>query len=262
MRMSRNLVKLGAVAAVIAGQALLFGGPAQAAEEGEVAVAGDQIHYIARGEERNVIEVDLFDGFYYIKDAVRMVAGPGCQHVPGNADRLVRCQGAGINLIHIYANAGSDVVNDTTPTVNIPMSILGGRGDDLIRGQNGNDYIHGGSGEDSIYGFAGNDEVHGGADENRLTGDAGNDTIIGGSQKDTIDGYEGNDYVMADGGNDVVRGGDGDDTILGVNGNDSLAGGDGRDTLDGGAHHNSLDGGPDFDICRNGPKRTACEQIG
>jgi Ca2+-binding RTX toxin-like protein len=83
-----------------------------------------------------------------------------------------------------------------------------------------------------LIGGDGNDDLRGGSDKDRFFGQAGNDTIAGGGGNDTLSGDVGNDFL---------NGGDGNDSLSDV-GNDTLFGGAGDDliTIDGGA---SVDGG-------------------
>lgn len=101
-------------------------------------------------------------------------------------------------------------------------------GDDEVRGMAGNDTINTGSGNDKAYGGPGDDLLHGGEGDDHLEGNTGNDTVHGG---------DGNDYIedtLDDAGNDIFDGGAGDDHIISYGGNDVLIGGEGNDLLDGG----------------------------
>lgn len=101
-------------------------------------------------------------------------------------------------------------------------------GDDEVRGMAGNDTINTGSGNDKAYGGPGDDLIHGGEGDDHLEGNTGNDTIHGG---------DGNDYIedtFDDAGNDIFDGGAGDDHIISYGGNDVLIGGEGNDLLNGG----------------------------
>jgi Ca2+-binding RTX toxin-like protein len=80
----------------------------------------------------------------------------------------------------------------------IPLDVeylIGGAGDDKLRGNLNKNIIHGGAGDDLI---------EGGADIDSLYGDLGNDTIYGGA---------GNDLLFGGGGTDNLYGGDGDDFL-------------------------------------------------
>lgn len=105
------------------------------------------------------------------------------------------------------ASGGSDAVADVE-------RVLGGAGDDLLRGDPGGNTFEGGPGDDDLRGA-------GGAD--RLSGDEGDDAVDGGG---------GNDVVRGGRGGDAVRGGPGHDVLEGGIGSDALEGGRGSDTAD------------------------------
>jgi Ca2+-binding RTX toxin-like protein len=84
-----------------------------------------------------------------------------------------------------------------------------------LSGTDGPDQLVGGEGDDEIRGFGAADFIPAGV---------GNDVIYGGS---------GDDTMWAEEGNDVIYGGDGDDMdMMGGKGQDVLYGGDGNDFLD------------------------------
>jgi uncharacterized protein YkwD len=150
----------------------------------------------------------------------------------------------------------------------------GGGGNDILRGNAGNDTLFGGSGNDRLFGNAGNDFISGGAGRDEVFGGAGNDVIsygsgdvfwdngvprnIGGSGIDTLvvdagskfntsalskygferfRGAEKDDRVIGDDAKVayMMNGGGGDDYLKGNAGNDTLIGGAGNDTLEPGA---------------------------
>ncbi len=156
---------------------------------------------------------------------------------------------------------------------------VGGRGDDMIRGNTVNNHLSGGIGFDTLVGGYGRDTLFGGQGDDRLyghtDGDAseeftveadtlfggqGNDFLYGGNGNDVLEGGDGiddlfggrdhdrliagagNDRLFGEDGADVLRGGDGDDYLSGGEGNDSLFGGYGNDTLEGGAGADVLNG--------------------
>ena len=84
-------------------------------------------------------------------------------------------------------------------------------------------------GDDTVSGGAGNDWVVGGKDQDSLTGDDGDDIVYGNLGDDTGDGGTGADLIRGGQGNDVLRGGDGADLIYGDRGDDTMAGGPGGD---------------------------------
>lgn len=121
-------------------------------------------------------------------------------------------------LLEIATYGGNDVVRigDTMPAgdsgdLRLGARIIGGAGDDDLRGgkQNdliygdyqyyetwkGNDILNGGAGNDTIYGQLGNDTILGGAGDDTIVGDVdfknGKDKIIGGLGADAIEfGYD------------------------------------------------------------------------
>ena len=103
--------------------------------------------------------------------------------------------------IAVNALGGNDRVD--AANIDLPMTIDGGDGDDVILGGaghesifggSGNDTIFGGKGDDVIHGGDGNDYISGGAGRNALYGDAGNDQIVAlNSQPDFVDGGAGFD---------------------------------------------------------------------
>jgi len=94
-----------------------------------------------------------------------------------------------------------------------------------VFGQDGNDIIVGGNADELILGGSGNDHIR---------GVGGNDTISGGDGSDWIHGGSGDDFMAGAGADDTLLGGTGDDLIHGGSGNDRLDGQRGRDSLAGG----------------------------
>lgn len=156
---------------------------------------------------------------------------------------------------------GNDIINalGTNDTLN------GGSGNDILNGNAGNDRIDGGFGLDVMNGGAGIDTLDvtfwGGAYSlNMNTGltnfagetavnfenvntGAGNDNILGTAGNNIINTNSGNDVINAGSGNDIVNAGAGNDFVNGGAGADFIAGGAGNDTLTGGANQDSLEGG-------------------
>ena len=109
-------------------------------------------------------------------------------------------------------------------------TLIGGGGDDFIRGRAGRDTLLGGLGDDFIRGDEGNDLIQGEEDDDRLFGGAGNDHLIGGSGDDLIFGEDESDVMEGGLGADIIEGGDGDDFHVFVGGFDLFDGGAGTDT--------------------------------
>lgn len=139
--------------------------------------------------------------------------------------------------------------------------VIGGSGNDVVRGAGGVDWIEGGRGNDRLFGGAGRDSLQGDQGHDRLLGNTGsdslyggdgNDTLIGGAHSDTMFGDNGRDVLRGGAGNDRAIGGNGNDRLFGANGNDRLVGGDGDDRLVGGGGRDRLLGGNDDDVMLGG----------
>jgi VCBS repeat-containing protein len=122
-------------------------------------------------------------------------------------------------------------------------NLQGGGGNDLLKGEVGNDYLYGQAGDDEIWGGEGNDFLNGEVGDDYLEGEAGGDEIWGGEGNDEIWGGDGDDYLEGEAGDDVIDGEAGDDDIWGGEGNDTLRGGSGNDYLDGIEGDDVIDGG-------------------
>ena len=119
--------------------------------------------------------------------------------------------------------------------------IVGGFGDDLLIGTDGNDFVYGGAGNDQLLLLAGDDIGNGGSGNDKVWGDEGRDLIIGGTGVDELIGGAGDDAISGDAGaddiyggadHDILSGGRGDgDVVIGGAGDDvfKFARGDGRD---------------------------------
>nr|WP_067294171.1 DUF4347 domain-containing protein [Marinobacterium profundum] len=82
------------------------------------------------------------------------------------------------------------------------QQVIGGNGDDFLKGFSGADDLSGGKGADTLQGGAGID---------LLKGDAGDDHLDGGADTDTLEGGAGKDTLVASTGGDTLKGGAGDD---------------------------------------------------
>lgn len=100
-----------------------------------------------------------------------------------------------------------------------------------------------------ILGTKGNDTLKGGNGNDHLIGKAGNDDVRGGNGNDFVQGGPGNDVAGGANGADKVFGGPGNDTVNGGHGSDFLFGGSGDDRLTGGGQTGA---GDDVDIMKGG----------
>lgn len=136
------------------------------------------------------------------------------------------------DAIRIYGRLGNDVMDASLYSGPVYMD-----------GSSGNDTLIGGSGNDRLRGFIGNDLIKGNGGNDRLEGWKGNDIVLGGDGDDRIYGYEGHDSLEGGGGRDRLYGELGNDSLLGGASNDRLYGGEGDDWLFGNAGTDGLDGG-------------------
>lgn len=124
-----------------------------------------------------------------------------------------------------------DVLRQTPDSSQSNNQLIGGAGNDHLRGGNGDDMITGGSGRDFIRGRDGDDRISGGEGNDFLRGDQGDDKIDGGGGRDHVRGGHGDDTMSGGEGDDMIRGGKGDDLLNGGAGCDLMWGGNGSDTF-------------------------------
>jgi Calpain family cysteine protease/RTX calcium-binding nonapeptide repeat (4 copies) len=127
-----------------------------------------------------------------------------------------------VTSIEFSGGDGDDRFSNAT---DLPSTINGGDGNDILDGSSGADFIVGGYGQDTIHGNAGDDAVWGSGGSDVLYGDDGSDVIFGhggsdqihgGAARDTLNGGSGNDTLWGDAGNDlIVTVGLGADTVTG-----------------------------------------------
>lgn len=109
--------------------------------------------------------------------------------------------------------------------------LLGGNGDDILRGDGINSKMDGGAGDDLVTGGTGADTLRGGSGKDFLSDltivDMSGSRYFGASNILIAD--EGNDDLWGAAGDDSLYGGAGADTLWGVLGDDVLSGGQGTD---------------------------------
>jgi hypothetical protein len=151
---------------------------------------------LAGGPEGNTIRIWLSsDGRSYVIDSIvpLEVGGDICENPPETPTELL-CHAPLVASFEINADGGDDVVR-AAKGVQIPVTIRGGTGRDLLVG---------GGGQDRLLGGDGNDKLIGRDNDDRLLGGNGNDILFGGR------------------GNDILRGGNGADRLSGGRGKDRL----------------------------------------
>jgi large repetitive protein len=116
----------------------------------------------------------------------------------------------------VHDNHGLTTTDSVTLTIwgstgDKGLNLIGGNGNDLLVGSNGENVLQGGNGNDT------------------LTGGTATDALYGGNGDDKVSGGDGIDYLYGDSGNDVLDGGAAHDILSGGKGNDILTGGSGAD---------------------------------
>ena len=187
---------------------------------------------------------------------------------------------SGVALLELHGGAGGDTLDaqggagtGTALTQGVVLSGTGGA--DSIVGGEGNDLLRGGSGTNTLLGRGGNDLLVPGTGDDLLSGDAGTDEADFGLEPAaasavsvdlTISGFQDTgesgpdllasiENVTGTDFNDVLRGDAGSNTLSGRAGNDVVEGRGGDDTVSGDEGEDALevrDGGPDTADCGDG----------
>jgi Ca2+-binding RTX toxin-like protein len=208
------------------------------------------------------------DGFRGGPGNDHLEGGAGDDALMGGADADVILGGAGLDGVDYHDKSAGIVAsldgvagNDGEPgegdTIGIDIEgLAGGGGDDILIGNDVDNYLYGCAGKDSLYGLSGNDQLAGESDAPPYGTAAmppssvwafcavpslAADLLVGGDGVDTVTYSWHKDSVVAD--LDSAVGDDGSagegDTILGVEG---LVGGEDDDVLEGNDGPNYLNG--------------------
>lgn len=154
---------------------------------------------LAGGATQNTIRIWLTpDGRSYVIDsAVPLeVGGTICENPPGMPTELT-CKAPLVAGFEVNGGEGDDSVS-VAGTIDVPVTMRGGPGNDTLAGGNGPDRLIGGEGNDRLFGRAGDDMIFGGPGADELVGGAGDDVLRGGPL-DTFYGGPGH--------NTLIRGG-------------------------------------------------------
>lgn len=143
------------------------------------------------------------------------------------------------------------------PATALAAEIVGGPGNERLRGTNAVDQIDGNGGNDRIFGRGADDRLTGGTGHDRIFGDVGNDTLRGGDARDRLFGGAGNDNAFGEDGNDRIVGGTGDDVQEGGAGNDVIFANPGVDTSRGGEGNDIL-----WALARSDVQGPGVDQVG
>jgi Ca2+-binding RTX toxin-like protein len=249
-----------------------------AADASTVRVVSGKVRYVAGNEANRIQIVRGAEGAFDVFDpTTRIRASAGCQST-SRTSAVCRGDIAGVS---ITARGGADRVD--VSFLDVPATLDGGDGRDVLLGGSGNDLLDADAGDDQLFGGAGADELRGDDQDDLLDGGPGPDVIDAGAGMDTADysgatgplaiDLDGNaddgqsnegdrveadvervvggpfgDRIAAISGTHSLVGGDGDDTLLGGSGVDRLDGGNGNDRLNGGVGSDVLMGGDGIDI--------------
>lgn len=154
---------------------------------------------LAGGAAKNMIRISLSpDGRNYVIDsAVPLeVGGTVCENTPGIPTELI-CKAPLVAGFEVNGGEGDDSVA-VSRTIELPVTMRGGPGNDTLIGAAGPDKLVGGDGDDRLSGRGGGDVIFGGTGSDELIGGPGNDLLRGGPL-DTFRGGSGR--------NTMIRGG-------------------------------------------------------
>jgi Ca2+-binding RTX toxin-like protein len=125
---------------------------------------------------------------------------------------------AGVRGVRVDAGAASDTVEvaqgEGHGVFDIPVTLHGGGGADMLSGGAGNDVLDGGADDDYLFGMDGHDTLAGGRGNDLMSGGAGNDFLFGGKGNDTMGGGEGDDHLHGGPGIDELYGEGGKDVFF------------------------------------------------
>lgn len=134
-----------------------------------------------------------------------------------------------VNIEFIFAGPGIDIINlsHTAPVdpASAPYAVTGGFEDDIIWGNDTNEFFASGYGDDELDGGPGDDILMGNEDNDVIYGGLGNDTIYGDDETYIQPELHGDDTLVGNEGDDNLFGGYGDDTYV-------YNPGDGNDVID------------------------------
>jgi Ca2+-binding RTX toxin-like protein len=151
---------------------------------------------LAGGSEQNTIRIWLTpDGRSYVIDsAVPLeVGGTVCENSPGNVNQLV-CRAPMVAGFEVNAGIGNDIVM-VSGAVEIPVTMRGGAGRDILVGGSGPDKLSGGEGDDHLIGRGGDDLIYGGPGDDLIVGGPGDDVLRGGTGQDSVGGGPGENNI-------------------------------------------------------------------
>lgn len=153
---------------------------------------------LAGGTTESMIRIWLTpDGHSYVIDSVAPleVGGTVCENTPGMPTELI-CKAPLVAGFEVNAGEGDDTVS-VASAVQVPVTMRGGSGRDILIGGGGPDKLIGANGNDKLAGRGGDDLLFGGNGNDELLGGSGNDVLRGGNGHDALSGGSGENVVRS-----------------------------------------------------------------
>jgi Ca2+-binding RTX toxin-like protein len=151
---------------------------------------------LAGGSAQNTMHIWLTpDGYSYVVDSVAPleVGGTVCENAPENPNELI-CQAPLVAGFEVNGGPVTDTVV-VSQTVEVPVTMRGGPGRDVLVGGSGPDKLIGGAGRDKLAGRSGDDAIFGGPGGDALWGGSGDDVLWGGPGRDGLHPGTGSDSL-------------------------------------------------------------------
>nr|WP_301287270.1 calcium-binding protein [Sphingobium sp. OAS761] len=123
----------------------------------------------------------------------------------GNDDAIMTAFSSFTLGDYIENLTGTSATGQTLTGNSLHNRIAANFGADILRGEEGNDFLTGGPGADQLFGDSGNDRLEGNADADMLYGGLGDDELKGGDGADLLDGGLGKDKMTGGAGADIFR---------------------------------------------------------
>ncbi|HYO11433.1 MAG TPA: hypothetical protein VER17_20885 [Tepidisphaeraceae bacterium] len=216
---------------------------------GSGSAAAEQLHVTGRGTL--VIDGTVFDDFISLRvknNSLRAVFGDSAAFTSVEQIVLSAASTAKVKRIYVDLRDGSDAAI-VTSSVQLPVHLIGGDGNDALTGGSAGDLLDGGAGNDLLDGGYGADDLRGGSKPKAEPFDGDVDTVTyaarAGNLSVRLDGNFNDGEIFAQGGalrleEDNVR--DDVEGVVGGRGNDRMFGNDNPNSFRGGGGADSLYG--------------------